>query len=404
MRIAVHDYAGHPFQFELSRQLAREGHVVRHFYFAGDAGPKGDASVRADDAAGFSVDAIDLDGAYSKEKLFQRRAMDIRYGREAGARIAAFQPDVVISGNTPVEAQEPLMRAAQAAGAAFVFWMQDFYSLAVKRILGRKWFGAGAAVAAWYEHLEAGQLRRSDAIVLISDDFLSGLAELKVRNAELEIIPNWGALDSLPVRPRANNWSAAQGLEGRFNFLYSGTLGLKHDPLVLTALADAFATDPTVVVTVVAAGQGADMLRAELAANPRPNMSLLPLQPMEVLPEVLGSADVVIALLEEDAGRFSVPSKVLSYLCAHRPIILSAPRENLAARILADAGAGVVVEAGDAKGLIAAARRLHDDGELRTAMGISGRTYAETNFDVTAVAARFQNVFQRAIERRKGRP
>jgi len=125
---------------------------------------------------------------------------------------------------------------------------------------------------------------------------------------------------------------------------------------------------------------------------------------MEVLPEVLGSADVVIALLEEDAGRFSVPSKVLSYLCAHRPIILSAPRENLAARILADAGAGVVVEAGDATGLVAAARRLHDDDELRTAMGISGRTYAETNFDVTAVAARFQDVFQRAIERRKGRP
>lgn len=404
MRIAVHDYAGHPFQFELSRQLAREGHEVRHFYFAGDAGPKGDAKVRADDAPGFSVDPIDLDGAYSKDKLFQRRAMDIRYGREAGARIAAFRPDVVISGNTPVEAQEPLMRAAQGAGAAFVFWMQDFYSLAVKRILGRKWFGAGAAVAAWYEHLEAGQLRRSDAIVLISDDFLSGLAELKVRDADLEIIPNWGALDSLPVRPRANSWSAAQGLEGKFNFLYSGTLGLKHDPLVLTALADAFATDPTVVVTVVAAGQGADMLRAELEARPRPNMSLLPLQPMEVLPEVLGSADVVIALLEEDAGRFSVPSKVLSYLCAHRPIILSAPRENLAARILADAGAGVVVEAGDATGLVAAARRLHDDDELRTAMGISGRTYAETNFDVTAVAARFQAVFQRAIERRKGRP
>ncbi|MFN3573962.1 glycosyltransferase family 4 protein [Phenylobacterium sp.] len=403
MRIAVHDYAGHPFQFELSRQLAREGHVVRHFYFAGDSGPKGDASVRADDGPGFSVGAVNLPGVYSKSKLFQRRAMDIRYGREAGARIAAFQPDVVISGNTPVEAQGPLMRAAQGAGAAFVFWMQDFYSLAVKRILGRKWFGAGAAIAAWYEHLEAGQLRASDGVVLISDDFLSGLAELKVQPKSLEIIPNWGALGSLPVRPKANPWARNHGLEDRFVFLYSGTLGLKHDPLVLTALADAFAETERVQVTVVAAGQGADMLKGELAARPRRNIDLLPLQSMEALPDVLGCADVVIALLEEDAGRFSVPSKVLSYLCANRPIVLSAPRENLAARILTDAGAGLVVEAGDAGGLIAAARRLHGDSQLRASFGASGRAYAEANFDIGAVAQRFMGVFEKAVAQRRSR-
>jgi colanic acid biosynthesis glycosyl transferase WcaI len=205
------------------------------------------------------------------------------------------------------------------------------------------------------------------------------------------------------VRPRENGWSKAQGLDGKFNVLYSGTLGLKHDPLVLTALADDFAAHPDVAVTVVAAGQGADMLRAEIQARPRANLNLLPLQPMETLPDVLGSADVVLALLEEDAGRFSVPSKVLSYLCAHRPIILSAPRENLAARLLADAGAGVVVEAGDTSALVEAARRLHGDSQIRTAMGTSGRAYAETNFDVKAVAARFQDVFQRAIKARRGR-
>ena len=30
LRVLVHDFAGHPFQIDLSRALARRGHTVRH--------------------------------------------------------------------------------------------------------------------------------------------------------------------------------------------------------------------------------------------------------------------------------------------------------------------------------------------------------------------------------------
>jgi len=30
MRLLIHDYAGHPFQVQLSRELARRGHSVTH--------------------------------------------------------------------------------------------------------------------------------------------------------------------------------------------------------------------------------------------------------------------------------------------------------------------------------------------------------------------------------------
>ena len=50
-------------------------------------------------------------------------------------------------------------------------------------------------------------------------------------------------------------------------------------------------------------------------------------------------------MIEADAGKFAVPSKVPSYMCAGRPILLAAPKENLAARTVARANAGIVVEA-----------------------------------------------------------
>src|SRR5450631_3453912 len=41
-RILLNDYCGHPFQVELSRELARRGHEVLHVYSADDQTPKGD--------------------------------------------------------------------------------------------------------------------------------------------------------------------------------------------------------------------------------------------------------------------------------------------------------------------------------------------------------------------------
>lgn len=399
MRIAIHDYAGHPFVFQLSRQLAREGHEVRHFFFEGDPGPKGDFRRRGDDPRGFAIEPIAISAPYRKDQLLRRRAQDVEYGRKAGAQIAAFRPDVVLSGNTPVEAQGPIMAASRRAGAAFVFWMQDFYSLAVRSILGGKLMGAGALAAFWYERLEATLLNRSDAIVVISDDFLPGLKELKVENPNVEIIPNWGALSDIPIRPKANAWTQARGLSDKFVFLYSGTLGLKHDPLMLAALADAFADDPAVQIVVAATGAGAEQLKWELSHTPRPNMTLKGLEPIEALPDALGAADVMVALLEPDAGRYSVPSKVLSYLCAGKPTLLSAPLENLSARMLTEARAGRAIAAGDRVAFAAAARELRASSAACDAMGASGRRFAEANFDTATVAARFTKVFEQATGR-----
>ena len=48
MRILVNDYAGHPFQLQLSRSLARDGHTVLHTYFGAYQTPKGRTDVDAE--------------------------------------------------------------------------------------------------------------------------------------------------------------------------------------------------------------------------------------------------------------------------------------------------------------------------------------------------------------------
>ena len=403
MRIAVHDYAGHPFQVDLSRELARRGHAVWHIYFAGDKGPKGTMSRTLEDPKGLEFLPIDINRDYSKSNFITRRANDINYGRLVAKQILELKPDLVISGNTPLDAQKSIIAATHRADGKFINWIQDFYSLAIARLIGNKWFGLGALIAEYYRLLDRCQLADSDGAVLISEDFRRSLTGFEQRPDRVVVIPNWGAIEGIPLRPKDNAWSRARSLHDNFVFLYSGTLGLKHNPEALVALADAFSDKPEVRVVVAASGIGRERLDEIVAVSPRPNLVTLPLQPIGDFPDMLGSADVFVAVLENDAGQFSVPSKVLSYLCAGHPILLAAPTANLASQMIRGAEAGLVMGSHDTDDLIEAARKLYKDSNARERMAKAARVYAEGNFMINNVTTRFEQFFEYVIATRTTR-
>ena len=113
---------------------------------------------------------------------------------------------------------------------------------------------------------------------------------------------------------------------------------------------------------------------------------------------------MLVAILEPEAGVFSVPSKVLTYHCAGRPILGSIPAENLAARIITREGSGVVTEPGDVDAFVEAARRLLADDELREDMGERARRYAEKAFDINRIGDEFEAVLESRPDLRPSQP
>ncbi len=397
MKILIHDYAGHPFQVQLSRQMALLGHTVTHAYFADDPGPKGVLKRRPGDPPTLTFVGITIGRAYDKKSLISRRVNDREYGRRAATVIADLKPDVVVSGNTPTEAQVAIVKATKIVKASLVHWLQDFYSIAVSNVLRRRLGPLGLAVGAYYRHLERRQLRASDAVVVITDDFRPLASAWTGDNEKVVTIENWAAIDDLPMLTKSNAWACAHGMDRVFTFMYTGTLGHKNNPELLVRLAQACSAG--VGVAVVGQGVGISRLAAATREHRLETLRLLPLQPAEQFPDVLAAGDVLIALVESDAGSFSVPSKVLSYLCAGRPILLAAPRDNLAARIVTREGAGIVVDPNDADGFISAANHLRDDAALRARLGANGRAYAARTFDIEAITNRFEAVVRDAAKR-----
>lgn len=405
MRILVHDYAGHAFPASLSRELAARGHEVVHAFAGALQTPRGDLVRHADDPATLAFREIAMDPDYPRYKYSfrRRRGMEVRYGHAAAAFVRQWSPQAVLSGNTPTETQEPLLRATREVGGRFYYWVQDFYSLAVDRLLRARLPLLGAAIGAWYRRLDRRQFQRSAGIVAITEDFAPILtAQFGVDPAAVRVIPNWAVLGELPLRPRDNPWSRTQGLERAFTFLYSGTIGMKHNPALILELARHLRDDPAVQVVVVSEGIGADWLRRESAAAQLTNLRVLPYQPFADLPDVLASGDVLLGILEEEAGVFSVPSKTLSYLCAGRPLLLSVPPSNLAARITSEHQAGAVVAPRDLEGWLAAARRLRHDAGERERLGRNARAYAERHFAIGRIADEFEQLMGGSATTRVG--
>lgn len=395
MRIVINDYSGHPFQVQLSRELARRGHDVLHLHFADFQTPKGELELRPDDPPCLSIEGVTLGAPFEKSTFIRRRRQEIAYGRAATRHLQQFRPDLVVGCNNPLDAQRVIQDWCRAANVPFVFWLQDLYSIAITEVLGRKFKLPGTLVGHYYQQLERRLLRNSAAIVAISDGFLDQLKQWTIDTSATAVIPNWAPLDALQVRPKANRWSRRMDLADKDLVVYTGTLGFKHNPQTLVHLAHALSARNNARVVVASEGPGADYLKAQAREGGLGNLVVLPFQPMADYPDVLGAADILVSIIEPDAARFSVPSKVLSYLCSGRPLVLSVPATNLAARIVTGCGAGVALEPHDLDGFAGAIVRMLDHPQERIAAGLAARRYAERTFDISAITDRFEDIFDR---------
>lgn len=400
LRVLVHDFAGHPFQIDLSRALARRGHTVQHVYCESYTSGKGRFDAHGERT--LSVVGIPAGERFARYSPVRRVSQEAAYGRRFSRVAAAFRPDVILACNVPLVAKSVTAAWCRREGVPWVFWLQDLHSVAMTAEAERRAGRLGRHVGTSFEALERRLLRQADGVVSITDDFTPMLTNWGVDAGTCSVIENWAPLDDLPLRSRHNEWRIRQGLGDRFVYLYTGTLGLKHRPELLYRLADQRADDADVVV--ISEGMGEQRLRAMLRERPLPNLRLLPFQPMGEYPDILGAADVLVALLEPTAGTFSVPSKVLSYLCAGRPILAAIPPENLAARTIERAGAGLVVCPTDEESFLVAAKHLLVDDALRAMSGQRARAYAESTFDTDTITDRFQDVIERAVGRRPATP
>jgi colanic acid biosynthesis glycosyl transferase WcaI len=397
VRVNLHDFTGHPFQVQLARGLAARGHDVLHLYAGQYVTGRGRLEVTTDDPETLRIEALVARLPMEKYSPVGRTRFELAYADAWRERIAREPFDVVVTANAPLFVLSRMRR--HLSERSWVLWHQDMTSLAVSAEAARTLPKPAATVVSRVaQRLEKAHVRSADAVVAIGDQFVTQYRSWGVPTDHVQVIPNWAPLDDIKPGDRDNPWSKRNQLPtDGLRLLYAGTLGRKHNPLLLLEILDAVrARGVDANLVVCSEGEGADDLAT--AARGRPDVRILGFQPADELSDVLASADVVLALLEQDAATFSVPSKVLSYLAAGRPIVGLMPANNPAA---VDIQASGGFTAGpDPAGAIAAAAWLAATapGGFET-VGAAARTLAEQRFGIDRITDEFEAVLLAAAGR-----
>lgn len=286
-----------------------------------------------------------------------------------------------------------LMQAPQAvvlsklAGTPSWLHVQDFEvdaALDMGMVRGAAEHGGFVRRASWW--LESFWMQRFDRVSSIAPAMVNRLLIKGVEADRIIELPNWVSLDGIFPIPRAESMRSELGIsDDQVVVLYSGNMGEKQGLDLVVEAAERLRDEPA--IRFVLAGTGAARARLEKAAASLGNVTWLPLQPLDKLNALLGSADVHVLPQRADAADLVMPSKLTGMLASGRAIVGTAALGTQLGGVLNKVG--VRVEPGDADGLAQALKALAQDPARRDALGQKGRRFAEETLDKNAILRQF---------------
>ena len=134
MRILLNDHAGHPFQIQLSKELALRGHNVMHVYSASYESPRGNLTSVNEN---LQISPVEF-RKFNKYSVTDRIKYEDNYATGVIKLIKEHNPDVLIFSNNPLVSQDKIQKYCLKNNIKTILWCQDIRSIALTKILKKK--------------------------------------------------------------------------------------------------------------------------------------------------------------------------------------------------------------------------------------------------------------------------
>lgn len=191
-------------------------------------------------------------------------------------------------------------------------------------------------------------------------------------------------VDVVAVRPLTTGTTFRQEHQiaaDAFVVMFAGSMGLKQGMENVIASARVTATDPSIVWVLIGDGEARPGIERLINEEGLKNVVLLPLQPPERLSEMFAAADLLLLNQLRAVKDSVVPSKLLTYMAAGKPVVAAVNGTSQAAEIVREASGGRLVTPEDPAELARAVIEMRQQTEQLPEMGRNNRRYAEAFFD-----------------------
>ena len=279
---------------------------------------------------------------------------------------------------SPITAALPAVLQRRFKKAPLLLWVLDLWPETLAAVGVTK----SVRVLNWVGYLVAYIYKRCDRILIQSRAFTSNIERYAGDSGRVRYFPGWaepvfqGELENLAPAPEL------AAFRGTFNVLFAGNIGDAQDfPAILDA-AEATRARNDIRWIIVGDGRAAEYVRGEIERRAlQDKVVMLGRYPIERMPSFFRAAGALLVTLRADPiFSLTIPGKVQSYLGAGVPILGMLDGEG--AKIIEQAGAGLVCPAGQGRALAERAVQMADMSlEDRAAMGARGRQFCRREFD-----------------------
>ena len=312
------------------------------------------------------------------------------------------RPDVAF-----VSMPSPLLQAFAAVflkwlrGVPAVYWVQDIWPESPIHVLGLR----NPLIVRPLTWVCGWLYRRADLVLVQSEAFPPMIARFGVPAERIRVLPNTAPDSYRPLAPADAPDEGALMPQGAFRLMFAGNIGAAQDFDTLVAAADLLRDRRDLVWMIV--GSGRDMERVQGLIRRRgldDRFRFLGRHPEERMPRLFAHADaMLVSLTDAPIFRLTVPYKVQCYMACGRPIVASLGGEG--ARVIEEAGAGLVAEPGQPRALAAAIRAMLDAPEaVRARHGRAARRYFEETYAAETVYGRLERWLAEAAARQTPAP
>ena len=288
----------------------------------------------------------------------------------------------------PLDALKILVERSKNYKIPLILWVQDIYSEAIKKVLSEKNFLLSKFIYWHYSKIENYCIQNSKKIIIITSDFRKYFKDQN--HSKFSVIENWGFLQNKTKENIKKKWKKKLKLKNEFVFLYAGTLSYKHDPEIFLKLSENFKDSKIIIFSE---GKFAENLKKKSITHK--NLIVKKWVNLNELQSIFSLADVLLVSLSKNAGKYSVPSKILNYFFSGKPILGMMPKENLASEKIIKLKGGYIAETDNFDVFLKKARKIYNNKTLRKKMGLNTQNYAKKQFNINIITNKFEKILKK---------
>lgn len=245
----------------------------------------------------------------------------------------SWNPDIIIHVTPTLFCSLNTLIFAQISGAKSVLHIQDYEIDAMFGLSRTK----DGRIKNLILKIERKIYEKYDHISTISSGMIDRAISKGVKKEKLILFPNWCELDHL------SSASYNANLFAKFNInlnqkiiLYSGNIGEKQGLEVVIEAAKQLQDINSLHFVFVGEGAAKDNLVDLAKEYALSNISFFPLQPYEILPDLLASASVHLVIQKSGVADMMLPSKLTNILAVGGNAIITADRNTTLGNLCRD--------------------------------------------------------------------